>query len=127
MEHDARETASAASDNPDPTPPPPEPSSRTVDDASTQSFSGPAEYNPSRIPREVAELMDPDLLGRYYQALADAQTRRVNYELEQLARGEGDRSRQGVPHGPPKEASVSTASSIRSGKPPTYWAKDEKE
>ena len=49
--------------------------SKTIDNNSTQSSNKAGEYHPTRILREVAEYIDPDLLRRYYQTITRAQTR----------------------------------------------------
>ena len=77
--------------------------------------------------------MDPDFLQRYHQACARVQTRRINHELELMAREEADDTHQfhaaigGVSYGPFKEANSAAAATLRSNKPSTYKVKDEKE
>ena len=59
--------------------------------------------------------------------------RRISYEIDQMVREETNKTYQfyvsinGVSYSSPKKVDVLTASNFRSGKPPTYSARDEKE
>lgn len=100
---------------------------------STQVTDGFGGHHAHLIPSEIAARMDSDFLRRYYDRVARIYRMRMEVEVEQMDREEADVSHQfhasigGVQYNPPKEPSVTSATSFRSGKPPTYWAKDEKE
>jgi Zinc knuckle len=143
MAHGKRVAASAASDDHNPahqqlegdgSQEPSGSGSGTADnEGSTQPTTGPGERHAPLMPLEVAARLDPEFLQRYYDAYARIQRRRMEGELEQMAMEEADDSRQfyasigGVQYNPPREPSVTSTTSFRSGKPPTYGAKDEKE
>lgn len=102
-------------------------------DGSTQVTGGLGGHHAHLIPSEIAARLDHDFLQRYYDKCARVYKRRMEAECEQMDREEADASRQfyasigDVQYNSPKEPSVTPAASFRSGKPPTYWARDEKE
>jgi len=81
------------------------------------------------IPTEVAAHLDADFLQRYYGHCARVFRKRMEKEIEQMEREEADESGKfyarigGIQYNSPS----GPVSSLRSGKPLTYSAKDEKE
>ena len=144
-----RRAARAATDNSDPTHQQlggegsnESSSSRTINNNSenpNQPTNKPGENHSAlpesvmRIDPQAAALMDPALLQRYYEGCARIQIRRIERELKQITKEEADDSGQfyasigGIPYRPPGEPGVTPETGFRSGRPLSYYTKDEKE